>query len=285
MRSRMTESGKRSEFELPSLPEPPPFVPPSWLWLPLAINSIGEHMFPDNWSLTDRDARNLPELVEHRTQRRDMLLKAGLVRRTYDGRETAYNFGIGAEEKYMAEREAASRYESAMTETLSLLHSGRLNDHVMTDTGDLSPIPTSAWRSSRVFEALRLGRIQFVSEQRPFLVQGVVLVDAHRLEACLGIAKEQPEEIPSPAPPTPMHHAVPTSSADEQTSGRKPGGRTSDTEILSMFEVMCAEGKVSFEHGGKRDAARAIHERYPNYSLKHVERLITGLYSQHKTEG
>ena len=88
--------------------------------------------------------------------------------------------------------------------------------------------------------------------------------------AALALARER--DVPPPSywaePPT-------------QRTGRKPHGATRDREILWEFDRLVAAGEVSFAHGGKTAAARAIQQKFADYQVDTIARTIRKAFEEH----
>jgi hypothetical protein len=67
------------------------------------------------------------------------------------------------------------------------------------------------------------------------------------------------------------------------TKGKKPTGRNLNQQILRSFDELCANNEVTYARGGIRAAAKKLSLQSPDYSLKHIEKLISPLFRERQS--
>jgi predicted outer membrane protein len=83
--------------------------------------------------------------------------------------------------------------------------------------------------------------------------------------------------VSRPPPPPPLPLPLPP------TQGKKPTGRNLNPQILRSFDNLCADNQITYARGGLRAAAKKLSQQFPDYSLKHIEKLISPMFRQHQS--
>lgn len=62
--------------------------------------------------------------------------------------------------------------------------------------------------------------------------------------------------------------------------GRKPKGESRQVEILQAFDILCGTGKVSFRHGGLKQAADLLAPKFQSYEQDTIRKYIQPSYNE-----
>ncbi len=68
------------------------------------------------------------------------------------------------------------------------------------------------------------------------------------------------------------------------TRGRKTRAKTRSDAILAEYDCLCNEGKVSFDHGGLQNAAKAIAENFPDYQVASIRKIVQETHNERKVK-
>ena len=80
----------------------------------------------------------------------------------------------------------------------------------------------------------------------------------------------------------PDQQAGQTLEGDSKQPGRKKKTATKNPDIVTEFDKLCSDGKVSFEHGGLTAAAKTLHEEFSDYELETIRKIIQPHYHEAK---
>lgn len=161
------------------------FIPDGYYVFNAAVDAVGKRLYPDKWDWQEPEAQASPPVEDYITG----------------------NFGYGdALRRLGALKEAAGPSDPALlSRALDWLHQrlfkggkGRLKSYVLTDTGDLEPIPHAEWGSKKWDKAVSSGRIDFIigvsplgSGVIPIKVSGRVVFRTKDVKSALGKNKRR----------------------------------------------------------------------------------------------
>ena len=110
----MTEQLTVTPFRQRPKAQRPYLVPSGFKWVVDAVELVGEHLFPGEWTGKDTRARDLPLLPSEAEDALKLRIRAGKrkTKESPDGQSYVYHPLLA--EYYDAERLAAARYQSAL---------------------------------------------------------------------------------------------------------------------------------------------------------------------------